>query len=85
MDQVTILRRETHMIKTDKAIFLNHGTEIAHNIKIHNIIIEVVHPNIKDKLIKYNQLKKLIQILPVLITQKTQSYINSPNLQIHRR
>ena len=71
---MTILKIEIRIIKMDKEIFLNHRTEIIHNIKIQNKTIEVVHLNIKDKLTKYNQLKKLNQTLPVLITQKPQSY-----------
>ena len=74
IDHVTILKNEIQIIQVDKEIFLNHRTEIKHNIKTHNKSIEVVHLNIKDKLTKYNQLKKLNQTLPVLITQKPQNY-----------
>ena len=42
---------------------------------MHNKTIEVVHLNIKDKLTKYNQLKKLNQTPPVLITQKPQLHL----------
>ena len=71
IDHVTILRIEIQIIKIDKEMFLNHRTEIIHNIKNHSKTIEV---NFKDKLTKYNQLKKLNQTLPFLITQKTQNY-----------
>ena len=74
IDHVVILRIEIQIIKIDKESFLIHRTEIIQNIKIHNKTIEVVHLNIKDKLSKYNQLKKLNQTLPVLITQKPQKY-----------
>ena len=64
------LRIEIQVIEIDKGIFLNHPKEILHNIKNHNKTIEVVHLSIKDKLTKYDQLRKLNQNLPVLITQK---------------
>ena len=76
-DQVTILKLEIRNIIIDKEIFfVNHRTEIIHNIKIHTKTIEVVHQNIKVKLTKYNQLKKLNQTLPALITQTTELQLN---------
>ena len=73
IDHVTILRIEIKIIKINKEIFLNHCTEKTHDIKIHSKTIEVVHPYLKDKLTKYNQLKQLNQTLAVLITQKSQN------------
>ena len=73
-DHVKILKKEIQFIKIDKKINLNRSTEIIYNIRFDNKTIEVVQLNIKDKLTKYNQLKKLNQTLPVLITQKPQSY-----------
>ena len=46
-------------MKIDKEFFLNHRTEIIHNIRNHNKTLEVVHLNIKDKIAKYYLLKKL--------------------------
>ena len=43
IDHVTILRIEIQIMKIDKETFLNHRTEIKHNIKIHNKTIAVVH------------------------------------------
>ena len=73
IDQVTVLRTEIKIIKMDEENFLNHCTEKTHNIKLHSKTIEVVHPYLKDKLTKYNQLKQLNQTLPLLITQKSQN------------
>ena len=73
IDHVTIRRIGIQIIKIDNKNFLNHRTEIKHNIEIHSKTIEVVHLNIKDILTKYNQMKKRNQTLPVLITQKTQN------------
>ena len=71
---MTIPRTEMLIIQIDKEVIFNQRIEIIHDIKIHNKTIEVVHLNIKDKLTKYNQLKKRNQTLTVLITQKTQNY-----------
>ena len=49
-------------------MILNHRLEKIHN----NKTIEEVHLSNKNKLTKYNQLKKLNQTLPVMITQKPQ-------------
>ena len=70
IDHVTNPRTEILIFQIDKEIFRSHHTGIIHNIKIHNEAIEVVHSNIKDKSTRYNQLKKLNQTLPILITQK---------------
>ena len=73
IDHMTNLRIKIQIIKSDKEIFLKHRTEIIQNIKIDSKTIEVVNLNIKENLTKYNQLKKLNQTIPVLITQKTQN------------
>ena len=70
IDHVTNPRTEILIFQIDKEIFRSHHTGKIHNIKIHNEAIEVVHSNIKDKSTRYNQLKKLNQTLPILITQK---------------
>ena len=57
IDHVTILKIDFRIIKIHKENFPNHRTEIIHNTRIHNKTV--------DKLIKYNQLKKPIQALPV--------------------
>ena len=72
---MTIPKIEIRIIKIDKEISLNYRTEIIHIIRIHYKTVDVVHLNIKNKLTKYNQLKKLNQTLPVLITQKAQKNI----------
>ena len=73
---MTIIRKEIQIIKIDKEVFLNHRTEIIHNIKIHNKTIKVVHLNIKDKLTKYNQLKKLNQTPGIDFTGTTELHLN---------
>ena len=79
---MTITRTEILTIQTDKEIILIHCLEIIHNIKYHKTI-EVAHLNIKDKLTKYNQLKKLNQTLPVLITRKKYAFNkHASNLKI---
>ena len=52
---------EIRVIAIDKETTLSHHIGITHVIKIHHKIIGVVHPNIKGKQIRYNQLKKLNQ------------------------
>ena len=74
IEHVKIPRTEVLTIQIDKEFILSHQIEIIHNTKIHNKTIEVAHLNIKDKLTRYNQLKKLNQTLPVLITRKNQNY-----------
>ena len=58
----------------DIGIILNHHIEIITIIIILNIATEVVHPNIKDILIKYNQMKKQHQTPQVLMTQEITNY-----------
>ena len=60
-DDATFHRKEVQAITIDKGITLNHHVEITLVIKIHNKIIGVKNLKIKDKKIKYNQLKKLNQ------------------------
>ena len=73
IDHATINRTEMQAITKDKGTTLNHHIGITHVIKIHHKIIGVVHLNIKDKLIKYNQLKKLNHTSLVLKTTKAQN------------
>ena len=65
---------EILLIQNDREVILSHHKVMINNNKIHKKNIEVVHLNIKDKSVRYNRLKKLNQTLPVLITQKIQSY-----------
>ena len=61
-------------ITIDKETTLNHLIEITHVIQILKTNIEVIHQNIRDKYIKYKQLKKKNQTPLVLITQKLLNY-----------
>ena len=72
-DHATIHRTEVQAVTTDKGTTLNPHIGITHVIIIHTKIIGVVHPNIKDKQIKYNQLKKLNQNPLVLRTTDAQN------------
>ena len=72
IDHAIIHRTEIQVITIDKETTLSHHIGITHVIKIHKKIIEVVHLNIKGKLIKYKQLKKLSQTPLVLIITKAQ-------------
>ena len=60
--------------KRSQNIILNRHIEIITIIIILNIATEVVHPNIKDILIKYNQMKKQHQTPQVLTTQEITNY-----------
>ena len=81
-DQTTIIKTdheiihkiEIQVIIIDIGIILNHHIEIITVIIILNIATEVVHPNIKDILIKYNQMKKEHQTPQVLMTQEITNY-----------
>ena len=73
MDHATIHRTEIQVITADKETTLNRHIGITQVIKIHNKIIEVVHPNIKGKSIKYKQVKKLNHNPLVLIISKAQN------------
>ena len=61
IDHAMIHRTEIQVITTDKETTLNHHIGITHVFKVHTKIIEVIHLNIKGKLIKYKQLMKLNQ------------------------
>ena len=81
-DQTTIIKTdheiihkiEIQVIIIDIEIILNHHIEIITIIIILNIATEVVHPNIKDILIKCNQKKKQHQTPQVLMTQEITNY-----------
>ena len=73
IDHATIHRTVLQAITIDKGTTLNHHIRITHVIKIYNKNIGVVHLNIENKLIKYNQLKKLNQTPLVLKTAKAQN------------
>ena len=68
-----IQKTEIQIITIDKETTLNHHIEITHVIQILSKNIEVIHQNIKDKSIKYKQLKKSNQTPLVLIIQKVQT------------
>ena len=81
-DQTIIIKTDHEIIHKidiqgiiiDIEIILNHHIEIITIIIILNIATEVVHPNIKDILIKYNQMKKQHQTPQVLTTQEITNY-----------
>ena len=73
-DHETIHRIDIQVIIIDIEIILNHHIEIKTIIIILNIATEVVRPNIKDILIKYNQMKKQHQTPQVLMTQEITNY-----------
>ena len=68
-------------ITTDKETTLNHHIGITHLIKIHNKNIGVIHSNIKDKSIKYNQLKKLKQTPGVDNHESIELQLNNINCE----
>ena len=77
---ITIIGHETtHKIGipiiTIEEIFLNPLIETKTVALIPNPNIEVTHRNISDKLIRYKQLKKQLQIPLVLTTQKYRTTI----------
>ena len=76
---ITIIGHETTRkkgipITTIEEIILNPFIETTIVTLVPNLNIEVTHRNIADKLIRYKQLKKQLQIPLVLITQKVQNY-----------
>ena len=73
-DHETIHKIDIPVITIDIEIILNHHIEIITIRIILNIATEVVHPNIKDILIKYNQMKKQHQTPQVLTTQEITNY-----------
>ena len=76
---ITIIGHETtHKlgipITTIEEIILNPLIETTNVTLIPNTNIEVTHQNISDKIIRYKQLKKQLQIPLVLTTQKVPNY-----------
>ena len=74
IDHEIILETETQVITIDTEIIPSHLIGIITVIPILNIDIEVTHQSINDKSIKYRQMKKQLQTLQVLITQKLMNY-----------
>ena len=69
------LEIETTTTQTDRETINSHHIETILNFQIHKVKnADVVHRNIKVKLIEYDQQKKPIQIITVLTTQKTRNY-----------
>ena len=81
-DQTIIIKTDHEIIhKIDIQVIIivieiipNHHTEIITIIIILTIATEVVHLNIKDILIKYNQIQKQHQTPQVLMTQEITNY-----------
>ena len=71
-------------IRTIEEIILNPLIETTIFTLIPNTNIEVTHRNISDKLIKYKQLEKQLQIPLVLTTQKVPNY-NSTTLIVNQQ
>ena len=73
-DHGKIHKIEIQVIIINTEIIPNHHIGIITIIIILNIDTEVVHQNIKDKLIKYSQMKKQHQTPQVLMTQEITNY-----------
>ena len=73
-DHEIIHKIETQVTIIDTEIFPSHHIRIITVIPILNIDIEVTQQNIKDKLIKYKQMKKQLQTPQVLMTQEVMNY-----------
>ena len=73
-DHETVHKIDIQVIIIVIEIIPNHHTEIITIIIILTIATEVVHLNIKDILIKYNQIQKQHQIPQVLMTQQITNY-----------
>ena len=73
-DHDIIHRTETQAITIDTETIPNLNIGIIAVTPILNIDTEAKHQSIKDKLIKYNQMKKQLQTRQVLITQKITNY-----------
>ena len=73
-DHETIHKIDIQVIIIVIEIIPNHHTEIITIIIILTIATEVVHLNIKDILIKYNQIQKQHQTPQVLMTQQITNY-----------
>ena len=73
-DHGIIHKIEIQVIIIDIEIILNHHIEKITIMIILNIDTEIVHQNIRDKLIKYNQMKKQHQTPQELMTQEITNY-----------
>ena len=73
-DHETIHKIDIQVIIIVREIIPNHHTEIITIIIILTIATEVVHLNIKDILIKYNQIQKQYQTPQVMMTQQITNY-----------
>ena len=73
-DQETIHKIETQIITKNKEVIPNLLIGIITVNPIHNADIEAIHRSIKDKLIKYKQLKKQLQTPLVSMTQRILDY-----------
>ena len=73
-DHDIIHKTETQAIKIDTEIIPSLHIGIIAVTPILNIDTEATHQSIKDKLIKYNQMRKQLQTPQVLITQKITNY-----------
>ena len=73
-DHGIIHKIEIQFIIINIEIIPSHHIGIITIIIILNIDTEVVHQNIKDTLIKCKQMKKQLQTLQVLMTQKITKY-----------
>ena len=74
IDHEIIHRIGIQTITISKGIILNLLIEINIATPIPKTDIEAIHRNIKDKLIKYTQLKKQIQTPLISMIQKAQNY-----------
>ena len=73
-DHDIIHKTENQAITIDTEIVPSLHIGIVAVTPILNIDTEATHQSIKDKLIKYNQMKKQLQTPQVLITQKITNY-----------
>ena len=73
-DHGTIHKIEIQVIIINIEIITSHHIGIITIIIILKLDIEVIHQNIKDKLIKYSQMKKQHQTPQVLMTQEVTNY-----------
>ena len=73
-DQETIHKRETQIITKSKEIIPNLLIGIITVTPYPKTDIEAIHQNIKDKLIKYKQLRKQLQTPLVLMIRKILNY-----------
>ena len=74
-DEEIIHKIGTQVITIDTEIIPSHLIGIITVTPILNIDIEVTQPSIKDKSIKYKQMKKQLQTPQVLIKPKIMNYI----------